>query len=205
MAGPPMVYSGGCTISLHFSYPESPSSSASDDAAQPAATAVQRARDQLHRVALSVQRTLQASPQYAQAMRDTQQAYLDYALARQASLEAAHASPEMMTMKIEIEHLEQRLTAARDQARLDGKDQTADVCSLSWALLAQRAKFSRWETDALKADETVQKLYFAFLDANLKVLSIQQDLTQQFTANSEWRSAKAQLEQTQTALASISR
>jgi hypothetical protein len=132
------------------------------------------------------------------------QAYWAYQLAEEQLLATLRLSPQSVSAQIEIERLEQKLDGARQEAQLAGRDQSDKINAIALELLDKRSAVSHREAQAMAADENVNNLRYAWLDANAKFTALQEDFAQRIHADPQWQSAKSQLEQARTALASVS-
>ncbi len=188
-----------CSIGMKFGAPESDpaNGSASDGAAE-------SARDQLHRIAIQISRQFESSSDYQAARLAALQAFSAYQAARAAVIQQVQSSPQGLAANVEIDRLERQLEQARDEAKLAGRDHTDKTDAIAMALLNARSAISQREAKALAADDGVNNLRYAWLDANAALESMRGDLAQRVQSDPQWKSAKAQLEQARVALASAS-
>jgi hypothetical protein len=198
-AGPTFCYIG---LALHESAPES---SAQEAAAQSASATVGIARDQLHKAAIALSRQFESSTDFQSAELAMLQAFSAYQVARAEVLYTVRQTPEGAAAQVQIDRLERQLDDARLQAKFAGKDHSDQIDAIALALLNQRSAASRREAEALAADERLAGLRYAWLDADARMAELHDSFAQQLHADPQWKSAKAQLEQARTALASISR
>jgi hypothetical protein len=176
-----------------------------DSAALAASEGVRSARDQVHRMDIQLARRFEETADYQLARLDAAQAYWAYALRKEQALATLHLSPEYAAGRIAIERLEQQLDDAREQARLAGKDHGEQIDAFAHELLTRRSALSQQEAKFVAADRAFNQLRYAWLDSNAKLVAMEEDFAQRLRVDPQWQSAKSQLEQARTALASISR
>ena len=90
------------------------------------------------------------------------------------------------------------------KAKLAGTDHSAAISAIALELLEKRSAVSHLESLAMAADQNLSTLRYAWIDANAKLAQMQDDFAQRLRSDPQWQSAKIQLEQARTSLASIS-
>ena len=208
IGAPAPLFAGGittCFIGLNLREsgpePETPQESA----ARSASAVVSSARDQLHKTQSQIARQVELSPDLQSAKLSAMRAFIDYQLAKQAVVNTSRLAPEGLKAQIEIERLEQQLDDARQEAKLAGVDHSDKIDAVAIALLQKRSAASRHEAESMATDQKLMKLRYAWLDADANLAALEDTLAEQVHTDPQWRSAKNQLEQARTALASISR
>ncbi len=201
MAGGIVQYGGTGGLQWNISNSGSESSQYSA-ASQTAEDGVSTASLQLHRIQLQLALALQNSSDYQSTLHDVQETYTTYQLCEAALLESIRSTPASIAAGIEIEKLEAQLASARLEAKFAGRDRTDKIEALAHELLLRRSAVSQREAQALYADPTLTSLRYAWLDANAKLVSIQNAFASRLLADPQWRSAKSTLEQARTSLAS---
>jgi hypothetical protein len=204
VAAPPVLGAGiprFCSIGMNFGPPEADSAPSNGSTSD---SGVGTARDQLHRVAIVLSRQFEAASDYQAAELAALQAFSAYQTAKAAVIQQVQSSPQGLAGSVQIDHLEQQLDQARQEAKLAGKDHSDTTDAIAVELLNARAAISQRETKAVAADEGVNTFRYAWLDANAALEGMRDDLSERILSDPQWKSAKAQLEQARTALASAS-
>jgi hypothetical protein len=180
--------------------PPSPQEAAADAALK----VVDTARYQLHRTSVQLSRQFEQSTEYQAARAAALQAFMNYQMGKQGSLAMLRISPTATAAQIEIDRLEKQLDDARQKAKLAGTDHSAAISAIALELLEKRSAVSHLESLAMAADQNLSTLRYAWIDANAKLAQMQDDFAQRLRSDPQWQSAKIQLEQARTSLASIS-
>jgi hypothetical protein len=203
--GGPTALGGGvprfCSIGMNFGAPEADSASASGSASD---GGVGTARDQLHRVAIQLSRQFQSSSEYQAATLAALQALSAYQVAQATVIQQVQSTPQSQAVNVEIDRLERQLEQARTEANMAGRDHSDKTDAIVMALLNARASISQREAKALAADDGINSLRYAWLDANAALESMRDDLAGRVQTDPRWKSAKAQLDQVRVALVSAS-
>ena len=171
--------------------------SSAGNAGEQALREISRARREIGRAIRERRQNFESSNEWQQAIGAVRKTRADFEKARSEALETLRQNTEYKSAQIQIWKLQEDLDAARAQGK------TQQVNDIALRLLAERSAVSRSEANALADDETIRQARYAMIDAQAKASALRRGFVESIQSDPQWRSARAQLDQARSHLASL--